>query len=160
MIYSKIISVPISRPLTNPGKCSFRITKGLIYKIELQFPCGSAGLMGVAIFDSAYSVWPSNIGEFFTGDDIVISFDDLYLKEQPPYHFDIYAYNLDDTYKHRFSVRIGLVSKEAYQARFLPNKSWEYFADMLKGLEREKEIRAIAQRTKIIEAPFEWIKGS
>lgn len=149
-----------NRSLTNLARSQLRITKGLVYKVEVQFPYGSAGLSGIAIFDGAFSVWPSNIGEFFTGDNVVISFEDLYLKEQPPYHFDIYAYNLDDTHKHKVFVRVGLVSKEAYQARFLPHKTWDYFADMLKALEDKKQEQAILQREKIIETPFSWLKES
>lgn len=134
------------------------ITRGLVFKIEFYFPCGSAGLMGVAVFEGSYCIWPSNIGHFITGDDLLISFDDLYLKEQPPYQFEIYIYNLDDTYNHALDVRIGLVSKEAYQARFLPNKSWEYFAAMLSELEQEKAKQVAIQKAKLIETPFEWLK--
>lgn len=157
MIYSKYVWSLPDRPITNPKRNELRITKGLVYKVEVQFPCGSAGLMGVAIFDGAFSVWPSNIGQFFRGDDVVISFEDLYLKEQPPYHFDIYIYNSDTIHSHGASVRVGLVSKEAYQARFLPNKSWEYFADMLSKLEQERAEQAAIQKAKIIETPFEWL---
>lgn len=158
MIYSKHIITPLN-PVENViVKNSLRITKGLVFKVEIYFPCGSAGLLGVSIFDSAFSIWPSNIGEFFTGDDILISFDDLYLKEQPPFKFDIYTYNNDTANDHVLDVRIGLVSKEAYQARFLPNKSWDYFARMLREIEQEQAEQAAIQRAKIIETPFDWLK--
>lgn len=158
MIYSKRIWTEKSTNKATYKYTTLSITKGLIYKVEFYFPCGSAGLLAVAVFDSAYCVWPSNIGEWITGDDLLISFDDLYLKEQPPFEFTIVTANHDTAYKHQVAVRIGLVSKEIYQARFLPNKSWDYFANMLKELEREKETRLIAQRAAILETPFSWLK--
>ena len=157
MIYSKHIVTPADTKLTALKSTVLRITKGLVFKVEFYFPCGSAGLMGVAVFDGAFSVWPSNIGEFITGDDLLISFDDLYLKEQAPYQFNIYTYNLDTVHNHALDIRIGFVSKEAYQARFLPNKSWEYFAGMLSELEQQRAEFAAIQKAKILETPFEWL---
>lgn len=135
------------------------VTKGLVYKVELYFPRGSAGLLGVAIFDGFFSVWPSNAGEFFTGDDELISFDDLYLKEAAPFQLDIYTYNYDDTYPHSVDVRVGLVSKEAYQARFLPSIAWGDFAEMMSRLLAEQAEKQAVQKEKIAEGDFKWLEA-
>ena len=159
MIYSKHIS-KAKHPTEPPyQRTPLRVTKGLIYKVELFFPRGSAGLMGAAIFDGGFAVWPSNVGEFFTGDDELISFDDLYLKEAAPYQLDIYTYNNDDTHSHAVDVRIGLVSKEAYQARFLPSIAWGEFAEMMSKLLSEQAEKAVKQAEIMAGKPFEWIEG-
>lgn len=160
MIYSAEITTVKDTPKTCLQCTSLVITKGLVYKIEFYFPRGSAGLMGVAVFDANYSVWPSTIGEFFTGDDVIISFDDMYLKETAPYHFNIYTYNVDDTYDHILHVRVGLVSKEVYLARFLPHLGYKYFAEMITQVQTEQQQQADLQREHILETAFDWLINS
>ena len=154
MIYSAEITTVKNTAKTALKRTTLKITKGLVYKIEFYFPRGSAGLMGVAVFDGSYSIWPSTIGQFFSGDDVIISFDDMYLKEAAPFMFHIYTYNLDDTYNHLIHVRVGLVSKEVYLARFLPHIGYDYFASILNNIQTEQQQQAEQQRTQILETPF------
>jgi len=141
-----------------PKRTVLSVTKGLVYKLELFFPPGSEGELGVVITDGGYQVWPSSPGQWFTGDDELIGFDDMYLKSTAPYQFDIYTYNDDASYDHIVDVRIGLVSKRLYQARFLPNLAWEDFVGMMESLAEEQRIKAENVKAGIIETPFEWLK--
>lgn len=157
MIYVANITTLKDTEKTGPKKTTIHVTKGLVYKVEFYFPSGSAGLMGVAIFDGLYQVWPSSVGEFFIGEDQVISFDDMYLKEAEPFEFQAYTYNTDDTYPHEVSVRIGLVSKEVFQARYLPAKSSEVFMQVLAQMKVEREELALWQKARLPQTPFEWM---
>ena len=157
MIYSKAISTPKDTKKTGLKKTPLRITKGLVYKVEFDFPPGPAGLMGVAVFDGLYCVWPSNMGEFFTGDDTLVSFDDLYLKEAAPYVLDVYTYNEDDTHAHMVNVRLGLVSKKVYMARFMPSLAWREFGDMLSKILAEQKAEAEKQAEVIADTPFAYL---
>ena len=157
MIYTANITTPANTVQTNPKLTRMHVTKGLVYKVEFYFPAGSAGLMGVAVFDGLYQVWPSSVGEFFTGQDQMITFDDLYLKEAAPFEFQCYTYNEDDTHEHFVSVRIGLVSKEVFQARYLPSKSAEVFKQVLAQMEAERQELARWQRARLPETPFNWM---
>jgi len=154
MIYTLSITTPASTPKSSPQKTTLRVTKGLVYQFELEFPPGPVGLLGVAVFDGNYQVWPSSRGEWFASDAYTISFPDLYLKEAEPFQFDIYTYNEDDTYAHWCQVRLGMVSKEEYIARFMPTVGFDYFANLLRELERQQEERFAAVR----ETPFPWIE--
>lgn len=138
MIYTANITTEIDKFKTKLKKTVLHVTKGLVYKVEFYFPSGSAGLMGVAVFDGLYQVWPSSVGEFFIGEDHVVSFDDLYLKESAPYKFQIYTYNIDDVHGHFVSVRIGLVSSEVFMARFMPTKGHDYLAKLRKQMRQER----------------------
>ena len=160
MIYSANITSAANNVYTksSPKRTVLSVTKGLVYKVELDFPSGSAGLMGVAIADGGFQVWPSNIGNWFTGDNISIDFEDTYLKESAPYQFNIYTYNEDTVYPHLVNVRIGLVSKDIFMARFLPHLSYKYYADMLRQLESEQKQAAEVQKQEITETPFPWLK--
>lgn len=157
MIYSANITTVKNTAQSSLKRTSIHVTKGLVYKVEFYFPSGSAGLMGVAVFDGLFQVWPSNVGQFFVSDNETIRFDDLYLKETAPYEFQVYSYNTDDTYDHVVGVRIGLVSKEVFLARFLPYKSYEYFTRLLAQMADERAEQARLQKELIEETPFEWL---
>jgi len=157
VIFAANISTPKDKPVTSLKHTVLHVTKGLVYKVEFYFPSGSAGLMGVAVFDGGFQLWPSTVGEFFRSDDETISFDDMYLKDAAPYQFDIYTYNDDDTYAHVVGVRIGLVLKEVFLARFMPTKGYDYFAQLLEKMSLEKEAQAAVQAEVLKETPYQWL---
>lgn len=157
MIYTANITTPKDTAKTALKTTRINVTKGLVYKVDFYFPSGSAGLMGVAVFDGLFQVWPSSVGEFFVGEDMVIPFDDMYLMESAPFEFQVYTYNEDDTYNHFLAVRIGLVSKELFLARFLPTKSDEYMLDLVTNMIAEQEARARMQREQLEQTVFEWM---
>jgi len=157
MIYTANITTGKS-PATPPlKKTTIHVTKGLVYKVEFYFPPGSAGLMGVAVFDGLFQVWPSSVGEFFIGEDQVISFDDMYLKEIEPFEFQCYTYNTDDKNPHLVSVRIGLVSREAFLARFLPSRGQDYLTRLLEDMKSEREAQMNWQEKLLPDTPFQWM---
>lgn len=158
MIYTANISTPKDTAQASLKRTVMTVTKGLVYKVEFYFPSGSAGLMGVAVFDGLFQVWPSTVGEFFIGEDQVISFDDLYLKESAPYTLQCYTYNIDDTHDHFVSVRIGLVSKDVFLARFMPTKGHDYLADLLAKMSEEKAVRARVQKEIMPMTPAQWLE--
>ena len=134
-----------------------KVTKGLVYKVDFYFPSGPSGLVGVKVFDGAFQVWPSTIGEWFASDNETIRFDDMYLKESAPYQFDIYTYNNDVAYDHTMMVRVGLVSKEVFLARFMPTRGYDYLVELTRRLEAEQAERAAAQKEVVTETPYEWL---
>ena len=157
MIYTANITTPKNTAKTAPKATRITVTKGLVYKVEFYFPPGSAGLMGLAVFDGLYQVWPSSVGEFFISDDETISFDDMILMDSAPFEFQCYTYNLDDTYDHFVAVRIGLVLKSVFQARYLPEKSEDIFIAVLAQMQVERELLAQVQRMQLPATPFEWM---
>lgn len=157
MIYTANITTDAKTWQTNLKRTRIKVTKGLVYKFELYFPAGSAGLMGVAVFDGLYQVWPSTVGTFFLGEDHLISFPDMYLMEAAPFEFQVYTYNVDTEHNHFASVRIGLVSNEVFLTRFLPTRSHEYLAELLKKMAEERDKLAEQQRGQLETTVFEWM---
>jgi len=115
------------------------VTRGLIYRVEVDFPPGCCGLTGVKIFDGGYQVWPSSRDDSFAGDAQVIAFDDTYLKLSAPFEFRIETVNLDDTWSHKVQVRLGMASNEAFMSRYMPSVAWEKFSASLKAAARDQE---------------------
>jgi len=158
MIYTANITTPKNKLTTDLKKTVLKVTKGLVYKVEVYFPPGSAGLMGVAVFDGLFQVWPSSVGEFFIGEDHVISFDDLYLKVTEPFEFQCYTYNTDSKNPHFVSVRIGLVSKEVFLARFLPTRGHDYLTRLLEEMKSDRDKQMNWQEKLLPDTPFQWMK--
>ncbi len=159
MIYTTNITTAklTAFPPNKPKRTILEVTTGLVYKVEIDFPSGSAGLMGVAIADGGYQVWPSNVGQWFTGDNRTIVFDDTYLKGSAPHRFTIFTYNNDDTYDHLVIVRIGLVSREIFMARFLPHLSYKYLSETMGQLQQTQNELQQVQNDAVIKEPFTWL---
>ena len=155
MIYTKDITTPILGAEGNPKKTILKVTKGLVYRVEISLPPGPCGLLHISLFDGGYQVWPQEYLQTFSGDAETISFDDVYLKMTQPFQFEILTSNEDDTYEHWCQVRIGLVSDEIFMARFLPHYGYEEFKKIIETLLVEQEaIRSGA----VVSQPFEWLK--
>lgn len=153
MIYTADITTAANTTIANAKTTRLSVTRGLVYRIEVEFPTGPCGLLYVAIFDGAYQVWPSSPAIWWHSDGRTMAFDDLYLKDIGPFEFVIKTYNLDDTYEHWTQIRIAQVSKEAYMARFVPSLAWKEYAELLARIESEQA----ARREELIVSPFPWI---
>ena len=153
MIYGLDIDTPANTQKTDPKITDLHLTNGLVYRLALRFPPGSAGLMGVKIFSGAFQVWPSSRETWFRGDDDIIAFDDTYLVTVEPFLFQIITYNEDDTYDHEVLLRVGLVSEDIFMARFLPSYAYEDYKKMLIELQKDDKARKAATLKK----PFPWL---
>lgn len=155
MIFVENFLLSAKGTIDKPLQKKMIVCKGLIYRVEVFFPPGCAALAHISINDGGFRVWPSNPDSYFASDGSTIAFDDLYLKETEPYLFNLVGYNTDDTYDHTVTIRLGLVLKEAYQARFLPHKTWSYFEKMMERLELSQK----EERERILAQSFAWTEG-
>ena len=115
------------------------VTSGLVWRIEVDFPAGCCGLMSVQIFDGSYQLFPASPGEIMHGDGVVLSYDDLYLKDAAPFEFKIKTRNDDELWDHTIQVRIGLASQRVYMSRYMPSVSWEDFERLMAKVSAEQE---------------------
>lgn len=138
MIYQSSITIGTAVSSTDPTITRLALTKGLIYRVEVEWAPPGTGLAGAAIFDGGAQIWPSIRGEWFIDDGHLLGFDDLYLKEVAPFELQIKTYNTDTEFTHLVMIRVGLVSKEAFMARFMPTTAWEKFEETLARLREEQ----------------------
>ena len=153
MIYCKTITAAAGMTAAAPTDSDLPVTDGLIYQFELYFPPGSSGLLYVRVADGGFPVWPSEPGEWFYGDNTLISFPDRYYIAAPDHKFKVWYYNLDDTYDHKFTVRIGQVSAEAFIQSFMPSFGQKPIEEVLKELAAQQEVEK-ESRIKAIEDYF------
>jgi len=154
VIYSKYISTEIEIYTTIPKQSVLKVTRGLVYKVEIDFPPGPTGLLKVQIYDGGHQVWPSTPGEYFVTDGYCISFDDTLLKLVAPFQFDIYTWNEDTVHAHGVTIRIGMVSSKLYMARFLPTYGYKE----LRRVIAEETALQEKEREAIIAEPFSWME--
>jgi len=154
VIYQITVSTPIDDYFDIPKHTFLKVAKGLVYKVEIDFPPGPAGLLKLQIFDGGHQVWPSSSGEYFATDNYCISFDDTLLKLIAPFQFDIYTLNEDTIHPHAVTVRLGMISSELYMARFLPTFGYKE----LRRVIAEETALQEEIKTTIIEKPFSWIE--
>jgi len=153
VIYTLDFTIPITATAENPQHSVLQVTKGLVYRVEFQFPAGCAGLAYVAVFDGGFQLWPSTLGEFFHTDNFTIAFDEMYLKSSAPYQLDFYGFNLDETYPHTVYCRIGLADKDIFMARYLPSVAYNLMQKELSKIAAEQEVK----RAATLKEPFPWL---
>ena len=151
MIFSSTIATVANTSESNAKITRLPVAKGLVYRVEVEFPPGCCGLMNCQIFDGSYQVYPTSRDDSFHSDARNIAFDDSYLKTSAPFEFTIKTWNLDETWDHGIQVRIAMASSEAFMSRYMPSISWEKFQGVLAKASLEQEAlkrAAILQATK------------
>ena len=143
MIYSQTITTAKSTTQVEAKRTEFRITSGLIYRIEVEFPSGPSGLLHAQVYDGDYQLFPATRGEDVHSDGTIIGFDDLYLKTTSPFIFIVKTWNEDTFWSHEVQVRIAIASQEAFMSRYMPSLSWEKFSKtMADVLAYQEKLRA------------------
>jgi hypothetical protein len=108
MIAVKTVTTPASTVAGTPLVSTWGLVLGLIYKVEIFFPPGSRGLLGVALHSASHRVYPFGDDEYFIGDNCTISFDDELYFDLASKQLEIHTYNLDDYYSHTLQFRLGI----------------------------------------------------
>ena len=122
MNYAFNITTPIGTTKENKQRSDLVLIPGVVTKVEVQFPPGSAGLLYAHINRGVHQVWPHNPDYQYIGDDQTIIIPANYRLVEPPYQFELYTWNIDDTYDHMIIIRFDVmaeVSEERLTPEFL-----------------------------------------
>jgi len=79
MIFVRSVTVPKSTVAGTPLITTWPLVNGLFYKLELFFPPGPSGLVGVSLHSASHQIYPADTDEWFLGDNVTISFEDEFL---------------------------------------------------------------------------------
>lgn len=153
MIYSASILTEANTAKIDAKKTVIKVTKGLLWLIEIEYPSGCCGLVHAQIFDGSYQLFPASPGDSLHSEGAVVSYDDLYIKDAAPFEFVVKTWNLDETWSHTLQIRLGFASSEAFMSRYMPSLSWDKFNKTMQQAAIDQErIRQeqIAQLTKEI----------
>ena len=134
MDFCSTVTTPINTSADSPKETLFKLTKGLVYKIEVFFPPGPQGLVGVRILEKNVQLYPVERTEWFVGDNMTIQFEDTYYLFLPSFEWTIQSYNTDTAWEHTVQVRLGLMTEQEYVARYAPLAGHEALQGTLDNL--------------------------
>lgn len=124
MFYDFAITVAASTTEANATTQRMKLTKGVVHRLEIQFPDGCAGLAHVRILEDGHQFAPTNPSGNFASDGHTIVIDEHYELQSSPYSFKAVVWNDDDTYSHTIYVRVGVLRGEF----------WLLFTRVINGL--------------------------
>lgn len=109
MIYKIDIPVSANVAIKDATDTTMLLTSGRIKKVEIYFPWGCAGLVGLQIIRNTWQLAPITRGQWLKGNDLLLSHTYDYDLNVEPYELIIKSYNLDDTYQHNPFVIIEII---------------------------------------------------
>ena len=112
MFYDYAILVPAKTARRDAEPQDLELTKGVIHRIEVQFPIGCRALAHCVLEHEGHQFLPTNPDGNFASDGYVIPIDEYYELKTDPYKLKAICWNEDDTYPHVITIRVGILSKE------------------------------------------------
>ena len=150
MIYAASIRTSPGKSEATATRTPIKITKGLIWLIEVDFPAGCVGLVHVQLFDGKYQLLPASPGKTLAGQNQLLRYDDSYLKEAAPYELTLVTWNEDELWPHNIQVRIGVASSRLFMARYLPSVGWKDFAMEMEKTRQEQKDMSLLQAKELL----------
>ena len=112
MFYDFAITVPKSTTEAIPVEQAMKLTKGVIHRVEIQFPIGTLALAHCKIYHDEHQFLPTNPEGSFASDGYVIPIDENFELSTVPYSLKARCWNDDDTYQHIITIRVGVLGGE------------------------------------------------
>lgn len=119
MLFSKEITIPVSRTKSNYYSETIRISKGTVRKVFVLIPIPSAWAVGVSIWYETSQRWPTSRVEWINGGMVYIGFEADMVIDDVPLEFEVRCYNDDAVNTHTvwvgFNILRPTVSSRAQQ---------------------------------------------
>lgn len=103
------ISIPANTEPSDPTREITKVCYGLLNKVQIDFPWGCAGLVGIRILHYEHVLYPTNADQWFIGNKVSIIFDCNYAITQGWFNFSVEGYNEDDFYEHTPIVNLNVL---------------------------------------------------
>ena len=115
MIYYGDTTIPKNTPISSPYEYVIDISKGTVKRIEIYFPWGCAGLVGVQIHRYTWQIFPNSREKWITGNDKIWFEEPYEVIDTEPYTLTVKTYNLDDTFDHTPLIAIEIIKTRETQ---------------------------------------------
>jgi len=133
--YQTTLTVPANTPAKSPVEKVWELTKGIIHRLEIQFLPGCMGMVQVQILHGRMQIWPTGLGEAFSGEDNTIAFDDFYPLLSAPYALTLRGWSPGTSYDHTIRFRVGILPEDV-AAPHLPMKRIQEILEEWLGLRK------------------------
>jgi len=111
MFYEYRLTVPANTPAASPLVQEVALSPGRIIAMALQLPRGCVGLVHAQIWQSLDIHWPSNPDSSFSGDAVVIEWQESFDLDPTAPRLRLAAWNLDDSFDHTITFRINVLAQ-------------------------------------------------
>ena len=112
MFYDFAITVPKDTTELAPVTQVMKLTKGVVTRVEVQFPNGCAGLAHCKLLHEESQKWPTPPSTSFASDGHAIVIDENFELNTEPFSLKAVCWNEDDTFSHTLYVRVGVLRCE------------------------------------------------
>ncbi len=114
MSYTQSLTIPKNTTIADPATVDVEIAPMIIDRMEITFPSGCVGLVGVRFRYQSRVIFPYNPDSWYKGNGQTVVFTpNIELKEEPLV-LTIEAYNEDDTYQHTVYIVIDVEFKGGF----------------------------------------------
>ena len=122
-----------------------RLTRGIVREVEIVFPRGLAGLVGVRLFRSTRQVIPQNPVEWLVTDGETITAKVDVDLSQEPYELELRGYNEDEVYNHTIRARFTIETLLAEGVALTPQQESAQLIEQL-GLKEEVSVETPGEK--------------
>ena len=112
MFYVFPLTIPANTTEETPLEEVVKVTHGILHRLEIAFPAGCAGLAHLVVLHWEHPLSPTNKGVSFAADNYTIPINDYFELFFAPYTLKLRGWNLDDSYPHTITVRVGILPED------------------------------------------------
>lgn len=112
MFYDFTLTVPKNTAATSPEEIRMQLTKGVIHRVEIDFPIGTRALVHVIVMRGGHQLFPTNPDGDMATDGHVIAWDEHEELNDEPLELVAKGWSTANTYDYDVALRFGILSKE------------------------------------------------
>jgi len=127
MFYDFAITIPANTAKEAPVSQELKLTAGIVHYVEIEFPSGCAGLAHVQIRQPEATYLPTNPDGSFASDGYVIPIKEHLELGPGENSLKAVCWNLDDTYSHTITIRVGVLLREQLEPVSVLNNLMQKF---------------------------------
>lgn len=116
MFYEFDVTSPAGTATAVPVTVIARLNKGLVTRVAVHFPPGSAGRVLTACDRYDSQVWPSNPDGFFKGDDDIVAWQESYPLYDEPLFFELRGWSPNARFSHTVTWRFEVLPLDQAEA--------------------------------------------
>ena len=118
MFYDFAVTIPAGRTENSPVEQTLKLTKGIIHRVEIEFPAGCKGYAHLVLLHEGHQLYPTNPDEDFNANGYTIPIDDYFPLDTAPYSLKAVGWSPDAEYDHTITVRVGILPEEILSPLF------------------------------------------
>lgn len=105
-------TVPANTKEANKRTTRVRLPKGVLVKVDINFPFGCTGLAHAKLLRGTQQLFPAQADLDYAADGETINFPQLYVIDDAPVHWSLVTWNLDETFDHKITARLTIIPRK------------------------------------------------